>query len=233
MTASISKLQETLKSHINYKVAFGVILPMTNSKGESFQRTVYAYDYNDSFLETSSDLMLILCVSDGSFDLYPRLDELERALNKLVSNPDSNLEPELASILAVRNAMLPLEIDSNLLIGDNAETILEALDIESYTHRFGKSDINSTELNVSIDISKDNVRSGIRVYASGIDEIKIDNENKFITVMLKHGVENFNAIERVNKIELMIDKLSSTITKNGKFNKSALKQAAKLLEAKL
>lgn len=233
MKVSINTLQETLKSHIDYKVAFGVNLSMKNSKGETLKRTVFAYDYDDSFLETQDKLMVILCASDGSFDVYPRLDELESALHEIITNSDDKLESRLTRALAVRNAMLPLEITSSIFSGDKSETILEALDIDSYTHPFGKSDINDIELNVSMDISKDNIRSGIRVYASGIDEIKIDSENKLILVMLEHGIENFNAIDRVNKIELMIDKLASTTTKSGELNKTTQKQAEKLFKSKL
>lgn len=208
---------------------------MKDSYGNEVVRSLLASDVYDSFLDgrEAISLSLILGSSNNAMlDVYNRFDELENALlNLAASNGDSSAAEQAKN---VRDKMLPLEIETQMIEGDSPEIIQEHISEEHYEKSYATgisqtSDFNSLELTISIDTSYDrDDRRGLRVFTSSIEEIIHLDSDDTIIVKMQDSIDNFDVMERINKTEKMIDKLLSTRTKSGSFNKSTLKQAMKL-----
>lgn len=233
--SDIKKLREALELHPEHQVIFKAIIIGLDSKGGKVERAVYCGGSDDQFVDGDTYLNIILCDSDGSYDVFKRFDALESALEELVASEQP--EELLGKVTEIRNQMLVPSINSSYenVIGDKASSVIEMIDLNNHPiskESFFELNEGSFSLEFSMDVSYDKpYRQTARVQAGGIESIYHDDTKNVFVVTTKAASDNYDVLKRINALELLIDKMNFTLTKTNKINAHAMKQATKLLSS--
>lgn len=225
---------KVLSLYKDFSILFWSTFSYVDSIGRVVKRDVFSQDIDDVFRDRSG-ITAVICVHDESYDLYDRVDSLEAGLEKFLTELDSNAgtptKESLVALKALREDMLPLIGKYDL----STTPIGGSKDVEQLSEPLEEFDEGLFGISIDISYERED-RMGLRMFADEIDDILVFKDKEQIVLKTKyypdkHGTDNYHADERINALELTIDKLlaAANKSKSGKVRVTTVNASRKVL----
>ncbi|HIF9337707.1 hypothetical protein [Photobacterium damselae] len=222
----LSDIEIALYNNPSIKVEFVTNVIRQVHGGNIIERVVHGNSIIDGFIAGDGDVLTLCVQSKDMHDIQHRYVELHRKLKNFLGDTSELLFDELKS---VRLATLPRKIitsqtSPNTLLSELAELLHSILDKDpdGYSQ-------STLDCSFDIDCGHDYFDTlSIRVFADNMVRSSIDQARNVFSIQFDTSLDNYDLIKCINDIEIIVDKLESTKTKNDKFNKRTITQAVKI-----
>ncbi|MGR5367121.1 hypothetical protein [Photobacterium damselae] len=226
ITTLLSDIEVAIQNNPNIKVEFVTKVMRDIADGDAIERVVHGNNIIECFPRNDHSVLTV-CVQSGDMqDVQHRYIELHTKLKNFLENTTELIFNQLKT---TRQSVLPQKIltsvtEPKVLLSEFAEQLRLIIN---------KNNDGCCEptLDCSFDIDSGHYyldTLSIRVFADVLICSKVDQTRNVFSIEFAPSLDNYDLIKQVSDIEMIVDRLESTKTKNGAFNKRTLNQATKI-----